>query len=104
MLDGRSGASLPRELGCRRRLRRQLLQEELQGHGSPQLLIIGPVHYAHPATAQLLLNAIVTNCLAQRIAHCFIGSAWRWRNPIRGLDPFQSTRIKFWLYLSDKPI
>src|SRR5713101_3379819 len=57
-----------------------LIGQELQGHEAVQFHILGLVHHAHPATAELLDNAVVRDGLAEhrRNAMAYGFGSQRW--------------------------
>ena len=59
MLQRRGGAGFPLEALQRRRITSQRVGQKLQRHPAAQPGVERFVHYPHPATAQLLLDAVV---------------------------------------------
>jgi hypothetical protein len=69
MIQGRSGAGFPLKALNRLPVAGVLFRKEFQGHAAPEPHILSPVDYAHPATAQLLQNAVMRNGLTKHRRH-----------------------------------
>jgi hypothetical protein len=73
MVEGRSRLSLTLKPGQRLRVPGHLIRQELQGNKTMESSVLGLVDHTHPATAQLLNDAVVRDGLADH------GEAWELR-------------------------
>src|ERR1700674_1539738 len=71
MIQGRRGTSFPAKAFQRLRISRQFIGQELEGDKAAKLGILGLVHHAHPAAAQLLNDAIVRDGFADHLRECY---------------------------------
>src|SRR6202022_1988668 len=75
VVQGGSRSRLPLETAERLAISSHLLGEELERHEPVQAAILGLIDHAHPATAQLLDDAVVRDGLADEGAEGFYGLA-----------------------------
>jgi len=68
MIQGRGGLRFALEASQRLRVFRNLVRKELQGDKTVQLYVFGLVNHTHPASAQLLDDAVVRDGLADHWA------------------------------------
>ena len=66
-LGHRLGLAL--EAGEPLRVLRHLLGQHLDGHIPLEPLVLSPVHHAHSAGADLLDDAVVAECLTNKVCH-----------------------------------
>jgi len=64
MIEGRGGTSFALEPRKRLRAPQKRLGQELQGHLALKAQVESFVHHAHPATAELFLDSVVRDGLA----------------------------------------
>jgi hypothetical protein len=83
VVQSRSGTSLPPEAFQCLRIMRDIFRQEFQGDETTQLGVLGLVDHAHPATAELLDDAVVRDGLADHSAE-MLGLEWTQVNEAEG--------------------
>src|SRR5262249_9169352 len=77
MAQGGSGARLGQDARAALRAAQHFLREHLERHATPQPLVVGAVHYAHAAAAELFLDAIVRECASDHVVNDVLLATWR---------------------------
>jgi hypothetical protein len=68
---GGRGLSLPLKTGQRLRVSRNLGRKELEGYEAMQPCVLRFIDHTHPATTELLDDAVVRNGLADHLRECY---------------------------------
>src|ERR1700719_3056425 len=74
MIQGGSGTSFPTEPLQHCGILGDQIGQEFESHHPAQLDVLGLVDHTHPATAQLLNDAVVRDGLADHAQECYGGS------------------------------
>src|SRR5207249_5171285 len=92
MIERRGSTRFPQESLERALIFRQILGQELQGHGSPQNKVFGTVNDSHATASKLFENAVVGHSRTKHRAHsgsyranlrsAVLASQRMWRNPV----------------------
>src|SRR6266700_6675985 len=67
MIESRGGASLAAKAFQGLRISRQFIRQELEGHETAKLGVLGLVNHAHAATTKFLDNAVVRDGLVNHL-------------------------------------
>src|SRR5258708_31583881 len=67
MIESRGGASFPAKAFQSLRVPRQFIGQELEGHETAKLGVLGLVNHAHAATTKFLDNAVVRDGLVNHL-------------------------------------
>src|ERR1700730_17274629 len=82
MVEGRGGTRLAAETFQDLRVLLQIVGQKLQRNETAQLQVLGFIHHTHPATAELLDDAIVRDGLADHTQACYGGSGGKSMKPV----------------------
>src|SRR6202790_2156403 len=82
MVEGRGGTRLAAETCQDLRVLLQIVGQKLQRNETAQLQVLGFIHHTHPATAELLDDAIVRDGLADHTQGCYGGSGGKSMKPV----------------------
>src|SRR6266851_6770636 len=71
MVESRRSASFPAKAFESLRVLREILREKLQSDKATEFRVLGLVNYTHPATAELLDDAVVRDGLTDHLRECY---------------------------------